>query len=58
VTSAEVNDPQSDSQGLRDGNIVRQTGEIPINNHALTGTGNQRTVTADLVGFATHGRFL
>ena len=33
---------------MRDGNFFVTTGEILIKNYAVTGTGNQRTITADV----------
>jgi len=35
-------------KAMRDGNFFVTTGEILIKNYALTGTGNQRTITADV----------
>jgi len=35
-------------KSLRDGNFFVTTGEILIRNYAVTGSGNQRTVTADV----------
>jgi hypothetical protein len=35
-------------KSLRDGSFFVSTGEILIKNYALTGTGNQRTITADV----------
>ena len=33
---------------MRDGNFFVTTGEILIRNYSVSGTGNQRTITADL----------
>jgi hypothetical protein len=35
-------------KAMRDGNFFVSTGEILIKNYAITGTGNQRTITADV----------
>ena len=35
-------------KAMRDGNFFVTTGEILIKNYAVGGTGNQRTITADV----------